>query len=203
MTSSVYRQTSADCAEYAQRDSGNRLLWRMNRQRLDAECIRDSMLYAAGQLDERMGGPSAKQFFFKDDHSPVYDYERFDVDSPLTNRRSVYRFIVRSVPDPFMESLDCADPSILTPKRNVTLTSLQALALLNNAFCVRQAKRLAERVGRQASGAAAQIEAAYRLTLGRRPTAEESELLVAYAGKFGMANVCRLIFNGNEFMFID
>ncbi|HUY88480.1 MAG TPA: DUF1553 domain-containing protein [Pirellulales bacterium] len=203
LTSAVYRQSSADNAEFAKFDSGNRLLWRMNRLRLDAECIRDSMLYVAGQLDERMGGPSAKQFYFKDDHSPVYDYERFDFDSPLAARRSVYRFIVRSVPDPFMESLDCADPSILTPKRNVTLTSLQALALLNNTFCVKQAEHLAERVGRQAAGAAEQIEAAYLLALGRRPTAEESALLAGYAQKFGLANACRLIFNSNEFMFID
>ena len=203
VTSAVYRQASAENAEFARVDSGNRLLWRMNRLRLDAECIRDSMLYVAGQLDERMGGPSAKQFYFKDDHSPVYDYERFDFDSPLAARRSVYRFIVRSVPDPFMESLDCADPSILTPKRNVTLTSLQALALLNNTFCVKQAEHLAERVGRQAASPAEQIDAAYRLALGRRPTAEESDLLVGYAQKFGLANACRLIFNGNEFMFID
>lgn len=203
VTSAVYRQSSAENAEFAKVDSGNRLLWRMNRLRLDAECIRDSMLYVAGQLDERMGGPSAKQFYFKDDHSPIYDYERFDFDSPLAARRSVYRFIVRSVPDPFMESLDCADPSILTPKRNVTLTSLQALALLNNKFCVKQAEHLAERVGNQGNTVAEQIEAAYRLALGRRPTPEERELLVGYAQKFGLANACRLVFNSNEFVFID
>ena len=87
-----------------------------------------------------------QQFFFKDDHSPVYDYARFDVDDPRGCRRSVYRFLVRSVPDPFMECLDCADPSLMTPRRNTTLTALQALALLNNPFIVRQAEHFAARL---------------------------------------------------------
>lgn len=203
LTSSVYRQSSQANAQHAKLDSGNRYLWRMNRQRLDAECIHDALLQIAGKLDLKMGGPSAKLFFFKNDHSPVYDYERFDLDDPAGFRRSIYRFIVRSVPDPFMECLDCADPSILTPKRNATLTSLQALALLNNPFAVRQAERLAERASKTARDPARQIEAVYRLTLGRRPTAQESKLLTDYAGRFGLANACRLIFNSNEFVFLD
>ena len=67
-----------------------------------------------------MGGPPCEQFWFKDDHSPVYDYSRFDLDAPASYRRSVYRFIVRSVPDPFMDRLDCPDPSVMTPKRKTT-----------------------------------------------------------------------------------
>ncbi|HVC97571.1 MAG TPA: DUF1553 domain-containing protein [Pirellulales bacterium] len=203
LTSAVYRQASAEVPALTQIDSGNRYLWRMNRRRLDAECVRDAMLFVAGRLDVRMGGPSARLFFFKDDHSPVYDYERFDVDDPNGLRRSVYRFIVRSVPDPLMDCLDCADPSILTPKRNTTLTSLQALALLNNPFCVRQSQHLAERVAGLTSESAGQIEAAYRLALGRRPTPIESELLTSYAARFGLVNACRVIFNCNEFMFVD
>ena len=116
VTSSVYRQASTENKAAAKLDSGNRLLWRMNRQRLDAESIRDAMLAVTGKLDLTMGGPSVQQFFFKDDHSPVYDYGRFDVDDPRSFRRSIYRFIVRSVPDPLMDCLDAADPSILTAK---------------------------------------------------------------------------------------
>lgn len=202
VTSAVYRQSSADNAEFAKIDSGNRLLWRMNRQRLDAESIHDAMLVATGLLDETMGGPSIQQFYFKDDHSPVYDYERYDADGPGSRRRSVYRFLVRSVPDPFMECLDCADPSIMTPNRNTTLTALQALALLNNPFAVQQSRHLAQRVG-AAVGLAEQIQAAYRYALGREPSEAESQRLVAYANKFGMANACRLIFNSNEFVFVD
>ena len=142
----------------------------MNRQRLDAEALRDAVLAVSGKLDLTMGGPSDQQFFFKDDHSPVYDYARFDVDSPASFRRSVYRFIVRSVPDPFMECLDCADPSLLTPKRNTTLTALQALALLNNPFMVRQAEHFAARleagVGRRGPADRAGLPA------GARPRAD-------------------------------
>ncbi len=171
VTSAAYRQVSAERPAAAKIDGGNRLLWRMNRARLDAESVRDAMLSISGKLDSTMGGPSVQQFFFKDDHSPVYDYARFDVEDPKNFRRSIYRYIVRSVPDPFMESLDCADPSILTPKRNVTLTAIQALTLYNNRFVLAEARHLAERLSQMHTDPAAQIEAAYRLCLGRSPTA--------------------------------
>ena len=89
LTSAVYRQSSRSNPAHEQVDAGNRYLWRMNRARLDAECVRDAMLYVSGKLDFTMGGPSVQQFFFKDDHSPVYDYARFDVDDPRSLRRSV------------------------------------------------------------------------------------------------------------------
>jgi mono/diheme cytochrome c family protein len=203
VTSAVYRQASADKSDYAKIDAGNRFLWRMNRTRLDAESVHDAMLVATGRLDRQMGGPSVQQFYFKDDHSPVYDYERYDVDSPGSCRRSVYRFLVRSVPDPFMECLDCADPSILTPKRSTTLTALQALSLLNNPLSVRQAQHLAERASGVADELAGQVEAACRFALGRAPSARERERLVDYARQFGLANACRVIFNSNEFVFVD
>ena len=96
VTSSVYRQSSADDAANAKIDGSNRYLWRQNLRRLDAEAIHDAVLAVSGQLDLAMGGPSVRQFFFKDDHSPIYDYARFDVDDPGARRRSVYRFIVRA-----------------------------------------------------------------------------------------------------------
>ena len=203
VTSAVYKQSSKGDADKARIDAQNRYLWRMNRRRLDAESVRDSALLISGKLDLTMGGPSAEHFFFKDDHSPIYDYARFDIDQPESHRRAVYRFIVRSVPDPFMESLDCPDPSLLTPKRNSTLTAIQALALLNDPFIVRQAEHLAERLCRLRSGLGGQIGQAYLLALGRKPRAEERRTLVSYAEKHGLENVCRLILNSNEFMFVD
>jgi hypothetical protein len=203
VTSAVYRQSSAHNAEYAKADSGNRYLWRMNRQRLEAEEVHDSVLASTGQLDLAMGGPSVQQFFFKDDHSPVYDYTRFDVDSPASRRRSVYRFLVRSVSDPFMDSLDCPDASLLTPKRNTTLTALQALSLLNDPFMLRQSEHLAERVRQAETDFAKQIAMVYRLTLGRAPKPDEARLLGAYASQHGLENACRLVFNSNEFLFVD
>ena len=110
---------------------------------------------------------------------------------------------VTSVPDPLMECLDCADPSIMTPKRNTTLTSLQALALLNNPLSVRQAERLADRLRAEHSDTASQIDALYRLALGRPPGDEERQELVDYAAQYGLANACRVILNSNEFVFVD
>ena len=149
-----------------------------------------------------MGGPAVQQFYYKDDHSPVYDYTLFDVDSPASCRRSIYRFIVRSVPDPLMESLDCPNPSLLTPKRNVTTTSLQALAILNDPFVLKQCEHFAALL-EKAGSKEKQIEQAYRLALNRSPTPDESKKLSAFARKHGLANVCRLIFNTSEFMFVD
>jgi hypothetical protein len=204
LTSSVYRQVSRNNAEYAQIDGGNRYLWRMNRQRLDAESIRDSILAVSGKLDLAMGGPSVQQFFFKDDHSPIYDYARFDVDDPRSFRRSVYRFLVRSVPDPFMECLDCADPSIMTPRRNTTLTSIQALSLLNNPFVTRQAEHFADRLrAAHDTDTAGAIRLAYLLALGRPPSDAEQTALKKHAEQFGLPSACRVIFNSNEFVFID
>jgi hypothetical protein len=203
LTSATYRQSSASNEKAEAIDGENRFLWRMNRNRLDAEQIRDSILAVSGNFDLTMGGPSVRQFYFKDDHSPVYDYARHDVDGPGNRRRSIYRFVVRSVTDPFMDTLDCADPSLLTPKRNTTMTALQALAMLNDPLVTRQAEHFADRLRRDAKSSEKQIERAYRLCFGRSATKEETRTAKSYISKHGLANFCRLLFNSNEFMFVD
>jgi hypothetical protein len=135
--------------------------------------------------------------------TPVVDYAKFDVDSPASCRRSVYRFIFRTLPDPFMDTLDCADSSQLTAARNVSVTALQALAMLNNHFVVRQSEHFAERVSKMGQSLSEQIAAAYRLALGRTPTSTEVDELLAYATRHGLANTCRVILNSNEFMFVN
>ena len=203
LMSATYRQSSAANSANNQADSENRYLWRANRQRLDAESVRDSVLAVAGKLDLTMGGPAAEQFWFKDDHSPTYDYARFDIDSPASYRRSVYRFLVRSVPDPFMDRLDCPDASLIAAKRNTTITAIQALALLNNPFMVRQAEHFAARVETLDADRTRQIAWLYRLALGRDPQAAEISRLAGFAGQYGLANAARAIFNSNEFLFVD
>jgi hypothetical protein len=203
VSSSVYRQVSANNLQNEKIDGGNQFLWRMNRDRLDAEGIRDTVLLVSGQLDLTMGGPGYRDFGFQDDHSPRYKYLEHDPDDVASHRRSIYRFIVRSVPNPLMETLDCADPSQLVPRRNETLTALQALSLMNNKFMVRMAEHFAERVDKLAPDVPGRIDAAYRLALGRAPTADEMRVLTPLAQKDGLANVCRLIFNTNEFVFVD
>lgn len=203
VTSAVYRQESAHRPDMAQIDASNRFLWRMNRRRLEAEAVRDTVLAVSGTLNGTMYGPGFDLFEFEDDHSPRYLYAKHDVDDRETLRRTIYRFIVRSVPDPFMESLDCADPSASVPVRNTTITALQALSLLNNPFMVRQAEHFAARVARNGGGIPQQIRRAFRLAFSRQPAAEELESLTAYAREHGMANTCRVIFNMNEFLFVD
>ena len=203
MTSSLYRQSSAVRPDAAAVDSGNRLLWRQNRRRLEAEAVRDAVLQAAGKLRPEMYGPGFRAFGFKDDHSPHYKYHEHDPHDPASHRRSVYRFIVRSVPDPFMETLDCADPSLIVARRNETNTPLQALAQLNNEFMVVMAGQLAERVAAEADSPVAQIDRAVRLALARHATDEERTLLVPIAREHGLANVCRILLNTNEFLFVD
>jgi hypothetical protein len=151
-----------------------------------------------------MGGPGFELFRFKDDHSPVYDHAAVDrINDPASWRRTVYRFVVRSVPNPFLDCLDCADPNINTPVRNTTLTALQALALLNDPFMIKQSELLAERLRQFGPDPGRQIEAAYRLCFGRPPRPEERQALAAYVKKHGLANACRVLFNANEFVFID
>jgi mono/diheme cytochrome c family protein len=203
--SAAYRQVSTHDEANAKRDADNRYLWRMNRGRLDAEMLRDTLLAVSGKIDLKMGGPSAMQFDFKDpnkDVSPLINYDKFDPDSPASYRRSVYRFLMRNVNDPLLETFDAVDPSLSMAKRNVTITPLQALALYNNRFVLRQCEHLAARLEREAKDTPARIDRACRLTLGRAPTREEAELLTAYANKHGLANACRVLVNCNDFLFV-
>jgi hypothetical protein len=110
---------------------------------------------------------------------------------------------VRSVPNPFLETLDCADPNINVPVRNTTMTALQALALLNNPFMIKQAEFFAERVRTRERETPKQVDAMFRLAFGRNPVAAERAAMTSYIDRHGLANACRLLFNANEFMFVD
>jgi hypothetical protein len=205
LTSAVYRQSMRFEPRWAALDGDNRYLWRMNRTRLDAESVRDAVLAIAGKLDPKMGGPSVKQFIQSPGiHiTPKVDYLNFDADRPENYRRSVYRFIFRTLPDPFMEALDCPDSSQLAPTRTTSVTALQALAMLNDRFIVRQSEHLAERITHAGADNPARIHALYLLALGRAPTRQETDALAAYANKHGLANACRILLNCNEFLFVN
>ncbi|HKI36897.1 MAG TPA: DUF1549 and DUF1553 domain-containing protein [Gemmataceae bacterium] len=205
VTSAAYRQSSRHEPRFAEIDNDNRYLWRMSRTRLDAEELRDAVLLAAGRLDRTMGGPSVKQFNMSPGvHvTPNVDYLNFDVDRREMDRRAVYRFVFRTLPDPFLEALDCPDASQLTPARTVSVTAPQALALLNDKFMVRMSEHLAARATKAGADLPARVASVYRFALGREPTPKEEALLTEYTKKHGLANLCRMVLNCNEFVFVN
>ena len=204
VTSTTYKQVSTSNEANAKLDGDNRHLWRQNRRKLEAEAVRDSILTVAGKLNLTMGGPSFQDFVVeKPDHSPHYQYHLHDPEDVRAHRRAVYRYVVRSKQQPFMAALDCADPSLAVDKRNQTLTPQQALTLLNNNLAVAMAQHFAARVEKLAPNDAGRVAAASRLAFGRDPTPKELEALVAYTKEHGLANMCRVIMNLNEFVFVD
>ncbi len=204
VTSATYRQNCGDVPAFAKTDSDNRYLWRMNRRKLEAEALRDAMLLVSGQLDLKMGGPGFQDFVVqKPEHSPHYEYQLHDPNDPASHRRSVYRFIVRSQPQPFMTTLDCPDPSMQVGKRNESVSPLQALSLLNDSLVLALAKDFAAKLQKDGGLLPGQVRRACYEALGRPPSAQDGEALVAYAREFGLANCCRVVFNLNEFAFVD
>ncbi|MGV3773449.1 MAG: DUF1553 domain-containing protein [Verrucomicrobiales bacterium] len=207
VTSSAYKQVShvSDAQrEAAKIDGDNQFLWRMNRRKLEAEAIRDTVLLLSGKLNSELYGPAFQDFIVdKPEHSPHYEYHLHDPNDPRSHRRSIYRFIVRSQPQPFMSTLDCADPSMLVEKRNESVSPMQALTLLNNDFMVVMAGNFASRLESRQDILEAKVVAAFKEALSRQPTQAEKEALTDFAQANGMANYCRLLFNLNEFMFVD
>ncbi|MGV3663547.1 MAG: DUF1553 domain-containing protein [Prosthecobacter sp.] len=202
--SETYRQSSAASPEAVKMDGANAWLSHQIRRKLDAESVRDSILSVSGKLDLAMGGPSFQDFIIdKPQHSPHYEYHLHDPEDPKSHRRSIYRFIVRSQPQPFMTVLDCADPSMRVDKRNESLSPLQALTMMNNGLTVVMARHFAERVAKEATGTEAQVRRAFGLAVSREPMAGELGPLTEYARAEGLENACRVILNLNEFSFVD
>jgi hypothetical protein len=212
VTSKAYRRSSriadigeARAAPALAADGDSRFLWRMNRQRLDAEEVHDAVLSISGQLDLRMGGPSDRQFKLTPTVTvtPMIDYSNFNLDSAAGRRRSIYRFLYRTLPDPFMASLDCPSGDEITPLRTSSVTVLQALSMWDDAFIARQCEHFAARLQGMASDTRQRVEAAVLLAFDRPAQADEIAEMTAFADKHGLANLCRVLFNANEFLFVN
>ncbi len=204
VTSATYRQVSAGNPTFEKTDGDNRYLWRMNRRKLEAESVRDAVLLVSGTLDMTMGGPSFRDFVIdKPEHSPHYEYQLHDPEDPKSHRRSIYRFIVRSQQQPFMTTLDCADPSMQVGKRNESVSPLQALALLNNALVLTMSKHFAAKLEGAGGDWPGKVRRGYYEIAGHPPTSADQAALVAYGREFGLTNLCRVLFNLNEFAFAD
>jgi hypothetical protein len=197
LTSHAWRQSAAD----PQFPECGRPL----RRRLDAESFRDSVLRISGRLDDTMGGPSVRQFAMSPGiHvTPNVNYAAYDLDSAGGARRSIYRFLFRTLPDPLMDVLDTPTGNQSQPIRSESFTALQAFALLNHPFVVRQSGLFAERVAALESTAAGQARRAVELALLRSPSESERAEYQDHLERFGLASLCRLLLNSNEFHFVD
>lgn len=176
-------------------------------QRLDAETFRDSLLRMSGRLDDRQGGPSQRLFAMSPGiHvTPNVDYAAFDPDGPGSGRRSIYRFLFRTLPDPLMATLDCPAGDQSAPVRGESFTALQAFALLNHPFILRQCQHLAADIRRAHPDPdiPGQVDEACRRVWLRSPGEAERTALLAHARDHGLPHLCRLLLNSDELHFVD
>ncbi|MBL9125207.1 MAG: DUF1553 domain-containing protein [Planctomycetaceae bacterium] len=205
VTSAAYRQSSRLHPQAAQLDADNRLLWRKSPTRLEAEAVRDSLLEVAGVLDPRLGGPGFQEM--KIAIAPGTGTFLYAPDDPTRaefKRRTLYRVWARSGRSALLDVFDCPDPSTTSPKRAVTTTPLQALALLNNAFVLHLADEFAARVAQEAGAdLQQQIATAYQLALARSPDDAELQAATAAVREHGLVVLARALFNSNEFVYVD
>jgi hypothetical protein len=205
VTSAGYRQSSRTDPAAMARDAGDRLLWRKAPVRLEAEMVRDAMLAVSGRLDARLGGPSFRDHTLtKAPGTAAILYVAADPGAPGLDRRSLYRAWARGGRSALLDAFDCPDPSTAAPRRAVTTTPLQALAMMNNALVLHLADAFAARLAREAGpDPGRQADLAYRLAFGRDPDPAERSRAVRAIEQVGASTLARAIFNSNEFLYVD
>ncbi|MCY2968597.1 MAG: PSD1 and planctomycete cytochrome C domain-containing protein [Planctomycetota bacterium] len=218
MLSETYRRSVGtgnpdDLARGLAVDPNNTLYWRFDRHRLDAEELRDTLLVTSQQLDLIPGGPHpvppATGWSYTQ-HGPFTGVAE-------TDKRSIYQMTLRNRRNPFMGLFDGADPNATTPQRQVTTVPTQSLYFLNDGFFHSQAEKVARRALSQPDDSA-RLNALFRITLQRSPTASEREsanaFLTGYAA--AVADVppadqpvavwsayTRILLASNEFLYLD
>jgi hypothetical protein len=201
LTSATFRQSSRFRESAARIDASNRLLWRFSPRRLEGEIIRDSMLAVSGELNSKLEGPSFRPFTVSVFNTSFYHL--FDSDKPEFNRRTIYRIQVSTGRSAFLDALDCPSPSLASPKRRTTTTPLQALALMNNTFAVRQANRFASRVRiRSGERINKQVTLAFQVAYGRAPSKTELPEATDFVRKNGLKSLCWVLLNSSEFLYV-
>ena len=196
LQSATYQQSSAYNAANFESDPENRMLWRMNRRRLEIEPWRDAMLTVSGELDASFGGPSK------------------NLSDANNKRRTLYGFISRHRLDELLRLFDFPDPNITAAQRTTTTVPLQQLFVLNSEFMIRRARALAQRLNQQnASTDDQRVELAYQLVYGRSPRPEELDLAVQFLQSSdetkvgnkinGLEQLALALLSSNEFMFVD
>jgi len=201
VTSATYQQSSLHRADAAAADPDNRLLWKMNRKRLDGESVRDAVLHIAGELNPKAGGPGV----YPEVPADLKAGTAWPVSTELAerNRRSVYVFVKRNLRYPLFAAFDAPDRNETCSRRYTTTTAPQALMLLNDGVLIAKAKAFAARV-KKAGGD--EVDTAYTLALGRPPTGEERGVAQSFlngGGEDRPADFCHALLNLNEFLYVD
>ncbi|MEO8368182.1 MAG: DUF1549 and DUF1553 domain-containing protein [Candidatus Solibacter sp.] len=210
VTSSAYAQASAPDAAKEALDPGNRLFWRMNRKRFDAEMIRDAALAVAGTLNLEMGGRPVRIPIEPEVYDLIFtEYERdglwpVNPEPRVQNRRGIYLFNKRSVRLPLLSAFDQPDTITSCPVRPVSTHALQALTMFNSGFMQEVSQALALRL-ENACGAdrACRVNTAWQLALARRPRPPEAKLAADFFRTGGtLADFSLAILNRNEFLYV-
>jgi hypothetical protein len=182
--SATYQQSSSSAD--APRDPDNLLFGRQNRRRLEAEALRDAMLFTAGRLDDLEGGPSVRDL--------------------LAPRRTLYITTIRADRATYQMLFDAADPTSIVEKRTESTVAPQALWLLNHPFSLAQSKALAQRAKSVGPDDSARVHWLYQSLYARPPSLQETAIgLRAVAGGDDAAweAYCQILFCSNEFSYID
>ncbi|MCH7685843.1 MAG: DUF1553 domain-containing protein, partial [Planctomycetes bacterium] len=201
VTSQTYRQSSRPRDDAMAIDAESRLLWRYPPRRLDAEAIRDSILTVSGKLNTKMHGPG---FDFFDRRGGLSDYTAKETFDASGWRRMIYAHKIRMQSVDIFGAFDCPDAGQMTPRRNHSITPIQSLGLFNSPFANRQAAFFAERIRNESPDDLRQcIDLAFKVSLARRPSAVEGSRMVELAKAHGLKQVCRVILNSSEFLFLQ
>lgn len=191
LMSATWRQSAhhPDAVENQESDPAESLLWRARVRRLQAEQIRDAMLSASGELEFAVGGPSVEE------------------DSP---RRSLYVKSLRNTTDTFLHGFDMVGGLKSVPQRDTTTTPIQSLLLINGEYALARAEAMATSLQAEHSDPTEIVSHAIQRAWGRQPT--ESELQTAKAFVLGdddtfearsLADFCHVLFNSNEFLYLE
>ncbi len=215
--SRTYRQASTyDQASFV-RDPDNRLLWRANKRRMDAELIRDSMLFVSGHLDASRR-PSSLIAEIGDREVGVFSFiKQAPADLDGSDRRSVYLPILRDRLPDVLDLFDFADPSMVSGARENTNVPVQALYFMNSTAVRRMAEGLADRVLTESSKHAQRVERAFMHCFNRKPDPREVEFAETFFGRFHGASAsddpalqraayvgfCQTLLAAAEFRYID
>ncbi|TAH37263.1 MAG: DUF1553 domain-containing protein [Planctomycetota bacterium] len=208
--SSAYRMSSAFDPAAAERDPENRLLWRQNRRRLDAECVRDAILAVSGGLDPALGGtllPTANRGYVTNDQSA-------DQAQYASRRRAIYLPVVRNAMYDLFSIFDYADASVSMEQRPSSVVASQALFLLNSPLVVHEARRFAHGLLNDAAlpDDPARADMAFQRAYGRPPAPEERADVVRYLQRLAAEEepellawerLCQALFASNEFLYVD